>query len=208
MNKTFASTLRKTAFAAAIGLAAGFAPAAQASVGNVVQNSDFSNGVNSWNLTPGAAGDFAFNYYAPNSFSFGSVTPSTPDLLSQMLSTVAGQSYTISFNLDNIQPGASNGAAGSNGFSANFGGVNLLTENNAVAGSSDTYTFSEVATGSKTLLSFSGWNVPGWTTLTKLSVVGEIAPVPEPSEVALLLVGLGLIGVAATRKGRNMDRMA
>ena len=59
------------------------------------------------------------------------------------------------------------------------------------------YTYNVVGTGSDTL-GFFGRNDPSFNTLTNVSLIGENTAVPEPASIALL--GLGLLGFAASRR--------
>jgi hypothetical protein len=99
---------------------------------------------------------------------------------------VAGQSYDLTFWLDN-------GGGAPNNFQALVGGVlvnNIL--NSAPFGYtqfSDTFT----ATSSSTVLAFRAYNVPDYFDLDDVSVNPHQAAVPEPSSVILLGTIAGLI---------------
>ena len=59
------------------------------------------------------------------------------------------------------------------------------------------YSFNVMGTGSDTL-DFFGRNDPSFNILTNVSLIGENTAVPEPASIALL--GLGLLGFAASRR--------
>ena len=134
-----------------------------------------------------------------------------PDTLSQTLSTVAGQSYAVSFWL------AHRSQAGfpiNSGFQASFGGTALYT----FLDTGDpgfinyaNYSATIVATGATTVLAFTGFSDAGNYYLDDVSVLGQAGGgivetdhprgVPEPATWALMLLGFGGAG-AALRKRR------
>jgi hypothetical protein len=111
--------------------------------------------------------------------------------VSQLLNTVAGNGYNISFYL------ASDGGTPSD-FSAMFGATTLVSLTNTAAGAYTLYSFHEFATSASTLLNFNERNDPGFWELDDVSVVST----PEPGSLGLLSCGLvGLLGwVKKTRK--------
>ena len=122
--------------------------------------------------------------------------------LFQTLNTVAGTTYTIQFYLDNT----SNADAGNpNDFSATFGSTIGFTETNAPASSYAVETFTALATGPTTTLTFTFENVLGDFDLDSVSVVAvpTTSAVPEPGSLMLLGTGvMGFLGVARRRLKR------
>jgi hypothetical protein len=133
--------------------------------------------------------------------------------LSQTLNTVAGDVYSVSFELANL-------GSPPDSFSATIGGDTILAED-SVGPSEITipnvgsyyifsaYNYTFTATGSSTPLDFTFRQDPSYFVLDNVSVTGTsgvISAVPEPSTWALMLVGFGMIGFAA-RQGRAGRRM-
>lgn len=189
--------------ALAIGLAATGAHAA-----NIVTNGNFdadspAAGVApaSWTLTQAAGGSDFFvgpgptyeAYSSPNSANFGA-TGSTDDELSQVLTTVPGQVYTITFEL------AHDSTNEQNDFSAWFGGTEGVSLVNADQFNYTLETFTTTATSTSTLLAFYGRDVPAWYDLDDVSVV--TGSVPEPATWALMLLGIGGLGAMMRSRGR------
>jgi len=192
----------------------------QAMAANIVMNGDFTGGYytstidsntntlvpNDWMPNP------AFDLYAGyNRIDMGSIPGITGDTvsigdtdsepaasISQVLTTVAGATYTVSFELYNSglsDPGSF--------FNASIVGTTSGIQINGDPSSYETQyeTFSFTGTGSD-ILAFTANTTPGEWYIGDV-VVSEQSTVPEPS--ALLLLGFGLGGVGfLNRRIRNL----
>lgn len=194
--------MRSFTYAVAAALVAGFAQMAQATpVSNLVQNGSFETGsFSNWSLS-GNTGYTSVNsgYSESGTYAalFGPV--GSVGTLSQMLTTVAGDSYTVSFWLENM-------GSRPNSFSASFGSSVLTSLTNARTFGYTLYSYVVTATSSTTNLSFSFRQDPSYWALDNVSVTSnavppEVSPVPLPA--ALPLLGVGLAGFAVVGKRRK-----
>lgn len=114
----------------------------------------------------------------------------------QTISTVTGQSYTLSFDLGNSTNynfGAHNALTVSAG-SLSQALVTSTTFNST--NSWDHYALTFVAQSASTTIGFTGYQATYYIGLDNVAVVA----VPEPETYALLLAGMGVIGAMARRR--------
>lgn len=162
---------------------------------SIVANGDFETGdLTSWTQT-GDTGFTGVNTASPHSGTysayFGSLNPS---FLTQDLTTVIGQTYQLTFYLQN------NGA-GTNSFSVSFNGVTLTSLSNQSAFAYTLESFGGlVATSTTTTLQFSLMNSDSYWRLDDVAVNLVPSGVPEPGTFSLLLAGLGTLGWFARRR--------
>jgi hypothetical protein len=120
------------------------------------------------------------------------------DTLSQTFATTPGDSYTIEFALLNdTTPSSPYG----NSFAADFGAITLLSLSDASADAYNLYSYSEIATGTSTTLSFTEENDEGSWELDSVSVQGPPPP-PTPEPGTFLLLGSGLLAMAGAARRR------
>jgi len=168
---------------------------------NLVANCGFETGdFTSW-ITGDNAGfngvSTGFDGYLPNTGTyFAYLGPvGSDDTLSQILATIPGVTYTISWYL-----GSDGGTP--NDFSATWGGTSIFSQTNlpGTDGGYNLYTFSEVATSNSTNLTFGFRDDPGYLALDDVSVTSG-SSAPEPGALALL--SAGLLGMALLRRRRS-----
>lgn len=177
----------------------------------LVSNGGFEANAGAWSVPSGwTAGVFAFAATAGDvqlsdahsgSFVAGFSSVNTLDSLSQSLATVAGQSYTLSFWLNNsffaLNP---DGSGGVNQFTASWNGATVFDQTDLSTSGWQQYSVDVTANSADSALSFSGRNKYGYFGLDDVSVVLAVTAVPEPASYAMLLAGLGVLGAAARRR--------
>jgi hypothetical protein len=146
-----------------------------------------------WVYTPAPIGPLAFVDGNPHTglqaAAFGGVGPvGNDDIISQVLPTIAGQTYTISFWL------AHAGNAGNNNFSCTFGGSSIAFANFGTLPYFN-FSFNAVAPIAGTSIVFAGRDVPSWYYLDDVSVQ-QVAPIPG----SLVLLASGLLGLLGLRR--------
>jgi hypothetical protein len=183
-----------------LALAMAAACSATASATSIVTNGNFQSGsLAGWSIDthePWTVGDDNGNFYA----STGCVgieciqgnAHSQESFLSQVLTTVAGDSYTLTFDYSQAAPGHSGGTP--NQLEVDFDGADVVNLVNLTNTSPLTYSFTVLATSNATELMFLGEQNPSFDYLDNISVTLNSTATPEPETFAL--VGTGLLGLA------------
>lgn len=130
---------------------------------------------------PGQASDGLWSAY------FGTTQAAGGSSISQLLPTVAGQSYLLSFDIANDNAGG----AAANGFTMSIGGMTVDAASGLGVQDYAHKQFAFTAATSSTLLSFAAYNDNGYLQLD--NVVVNVSAVPEPATALLALAGLAAI---------------
>jgi hypothetical protein len=140
----------------------------------------------------GEAGSHGGDWYA--SFAATSANDATSGTLSQMITTVPGTTYLVSFYLANAgQPHDT--------FLASFGGQTVLSLTDAPAFDYTLYSMTVTAKSAQTLLAFTGEQDPAEFGLDDISVEAQSAPAPVTGG-GLASIGLVAAGFAVRRMRR------
>jgi PEP-CTERM motif len=180
--------------------------AATASASSIVTNGDFQTGnFSGWTVNTSPVTNHPWTVRQDGSNFFASTGcegieciegNSTQEAwLSQVLPTVAGATYTVTFDYSQSLPGESGGTP--NELEVDFGSTDLVDLINLTSTSPHTYSFTVMATTNATELMFLGEQNPSYDYLDNVSVTQVSSATPEPASLALFGSGLfGLVGIA------------
>lgn len=167
---------------------------------NIVANCGFETGnFSGWTIS-GNTTNPGGNYYGVDAFDANSgnygaymsqdlIAGTAPLDLVQMLTTILGDSYQITFYVEqDTEP-----AAGyTHTFSATWGGTTLLSLSNPASyGAFTEYQYTETASGAETPLNFAFRNDDSYWSFDDVSVVNESLPTPEAP--VSVLAGIGVL---------------
>jgi hypothetical protein len=131
--------------------------------------------------------------------------PVNGDWISQTLTTVPGQTYTLSFYYD----GGEDSSTGTTELETLWNGVAVTggTIINAPSNTWRQYSFTVVATGTSTVLEFTGRQDPATLYLTDISVTSGTGTPTTPAPTTSLLIVTGLVGLALYQfRGKLLPR--
>ena len=159
------------------------------------ENGDFSGFTQTGN--PGSTGVFSSPFVASGAFAayFGPV--GSTGGITQTLSTNAGQSYLISFDLRNFD------GQTPNFYNVLFGGVSLFSATDSAAFNYTNFSTTATAVGASTELAFNFRHDPNYFLFDNVSVTAVTGAVPEPATWAMMLMGFGAMGVLLRRRRRT-----
>ena len=173
---------------------------------NLVTNGSFeTDSFTGWTL----GGNYTSTTYGPeifidtdaeggSTYAAGMGSVGSDGTLSQTIATTAGQTYTLSFWLQNE-------ASGTNDFKAIWNGQTLLSLTNAAQSGYTEYTYTVTATGSATTLEFSAANGPSQWDLDNVSLTANGTVTPPPPAAPVISTGVENSNELVTLTGTAPD---
>jgi hypothetical protein len=198
--------------------------------GNIVVNGDFEGGTyvdgttgnilpTGWWLGPPAPSNLSNLNVMSNLTPFGAESGThfmgyastanngTYDCLYQDLTTVAGDTYSISFWVAITAPAASNtnlfGVWDENHTNVQLTDPYYSFPSNAAAEGYKQFTFTETASSNATRIDFHGTDSSGVIQLDNVVITDTTSAAPEPLSMGLTGLGLGLVLVGLVRKRKR-----
>ena len=174
--------------------------AVPASAAELVNNGGFETGDFTGWVLGGNTGFTGVDAFSANTGNFGAFLGPVGSIgtLTQVLNTVAGTNYNISFDL--LQRGGRPAL-----FKVFFDGNEVYSTTSSTQ--PNPYTtlsgFTETASTALTTLQIQFRQDPDFYSLDNVSVQGQLAAVPEPGTWALMLVGFGAVGTAMRSRSRR-----
>ena len=187
--------MRTGYYLASIGALALATAATPSNAAELVTNGGFETGdFSGWTLG-GNTGFSGVSSSAAHSGNYGAYfgQVGSTGTLSQLLNTVAGQTYTVSYWLSNL-------GGPTDSFSASIGGHVLQSFSDANAFQYFNFSFTAPVSGTPSLLEFTFRQDPSYWHIDDISVQGLAGGVPEPATWAMMILGLGAVGGAMRRR--------
>ena len=173
---------------------------------NLVANGNFAtDNFTDWTI----GGNYTSTTYGPeifidtdaeggSTYAAGMGSVSSDGTLSQTIATTAGDTYTLSFWLQNEE-------LGTNDFKAIWNGQTLLSLTNAAASGYTEYTYTVTATGSTTTLEFSAANGPSQWDLDNISLTPVGSTTTTPPAAPVISTGVANSNELVTLTGTAPD---